>query len=176
MQSSRLDFAGELRDIGSFITGAKFKFGRTHYEHREVDLGIVGTTFRSTGYDSRVELTHAKLGQLHGAIGAQFGDVDFSAQGAEAFIPSTNTRNRAMFLFEDAKFGQLTLSFGARHERTGVRSDGGGPADPATGNPRLNGVIIDADDRTGRAVRISRISYGEHDLNELALRPPLRRP
>ncbi len=138
MQSSRLDFAGELRDIGSFITGAKFKFGRTHYEHREVDLGIVGTTFRSTGYDSRVELTHAKLGPLHGAIGAQFGDVDFSAQGAEAFIPSTNTRNRAMFLFEDAKFGQLTLSFGARHERTGVRSDGGGPADPATGNPRFD--------------------------------------
>ena len=120
------------------MCSSDLKFGRTHYEHREVDLGIVGTTFRSTGYDSRVELTHAKLGPLHGAIGAQFGDVDFSAQGAEAFIPSTNTRNRAMFLFEDAKFGQLTLSFGARHERTGVRSDGGGPADPATGNPRFD--------------------------------------
>ena len=138
LQSSRLDFAGELRGIGSFITGAKFKFGRTHYEHREIDLGVVGTTFRSQGYDSRVELTHAKLGPLQGAFGAQFGDLDFSAQGAEAFIPSTNTRNRAVFLFEEAKFGQLTFSFGARHERTGVRSDGGGPADPATGNPRFD--------------------------------------
>lgn len=141
MQSSRLDFAGELREISSFITGAKFKFGRTQYEHREIDLGVVGTTFRSQGYDTRVELTHAKLGPLQGAFGAQVGDVDFSAQGAEAFIPSTHTRNRAVFVFEEAKFGrsdQFALSFGARHERTGVRSDGGGPADPATGNPRFD--------------------------------------
>ena len=141
MKSNRLDFAGELRDIGRFITGAKFKFGRTDYEHREIDLGVTGTMFRSQGYDSRVELTHAKLGPLQGAFGAQLGDVDFSAQGAEAFIPSTNTRNRAVFLFEEARFerlGRLTFSFGARHERTGVRSDGGGPVDPATGNPRFD--------------------------------------
>jgi metallophosphoesterase (TIGR00282 family) len=47
--------------------------------------------------------------------------------------------------------------------------------EPATGNPRLNGVIVQADDRTGRAVRVARVSYSESELNELALRSPVRR-
>jgi 2',3'-cyclic-nucleotide 2'-phosphodiesterase len=40
--------------------------------------------------------------------------------------------------------------------------------EPATGNPRLNGVIVEADDRTGLAKRIVRISYSETELAELA--------
>jgi hypothetical protein len=40
--------------------------------------------------------------------------------------------------------------------------------EPATGNARLNGVIVEADDRTGLATRIVRISYSEMQLAELA--------
>ena len=36
--------------------------------------------------------------------------------------------------------------------------------EPATGNPRLNGVIVEADDRSGRATGVTRISYSERDL------------
>ena len=36
--------------------------------------------------------------------------------------------------------------------------------EPATGNPRLNGIVVDADDTTGRATAVTRISYGERDL------------
>jgi calcineurin-like phosphoesterase len=39
--------------------------------------------------------------------------------------------------------------------------------EPATGNPRLNGVIVDADDKTGRAVAVQRISYSEQELTHL---------
>jgi calcineurin-like phosphoesterase len=39
--------------------------------------------------------------------------------------------------------------------------------EPATGNPRLNGVIVDADDKTGRASAIRRISYSEQQLVQL---------
>jgi calcineurin-like phosphoesterase len=44
--------------------------------------------------------------------------------------------------------------------------------EPATGNPRLNGIIVDADDATGRATRVLRISYSERELVELAERRP----
>jgi 2',3'-cyclic-nucleotide 2'-phosphodiesterase len=37
----------------------------------------------------------------------------------------------------------------------------------ATGNPRLNAVIVDADDQTGLAVDIERISYSLDELHEL---------
>jgi 2',3'-cyclic-nucleotide 2'-phosphodiesterase len=40
--------------------------------------------------------------------------------------------------------------------------------EPATGNPRLNGVLVDADDKTGKATAISRVSYAEKDLLALA--------
>jgi len=40
--------------------------------------------------------------------------------------------------------------------------------EPATGNPRLNGVVIEADDKTGRALTIDRVSYPEKDLLAMA--------
>ena len=49
--------------------------------------------------------------------------------------------------------------------------------EPATGNPRLNGVVIEADDKTGRATRITRISCSERELTDMADAPrgtPLR--
>ena len=36
--------------------------------------------------------------------------------------------------------------------------------EPASGNPRINGVVVDADDRTGRAITVRRISYSEGEL------------
>ena len=41
--------------------------------------------------------------------------------------------------------------------------------DTATGNPRLNAVIIDADAETGRALDIERLSYGIDDLKDLGV-------
>jgi 2',3'-cyclic-nucleotide 2'-phosphodiesterase len=40
--------------------------------------------------------------------------------------------------------------------------------EPATGNPRLNGVLVGADDRTGRALSVTRLSYSEQELAALA--------
>jgi len=36
--------------------------------------------------------------------------------------------------------------------------------EPATGNPRLNGIVVSADDKTGRATAVTRISYSEQEL------------
>jgi hypothetical protein len=40
--------------------------------------------------------------------------------------------------------------------------------EPATGNPRLNGVVVSADASTGRATAITRINYSAADLEHLA--------
>jgi metallophosphoesterase (TIGR00282 family) len=40
--------------------------------------------------------------------------------------------------------------------------------EPATGNPRLNGIVVEADEKTGRATGVTRISYSEQDLITLA--------
>jgi metallophosphoesterase (TIGR00282 family) len=40
--------------------------------------------------------------------------------------------------------------------------------DTATGNPRLNAVLVDADEQTGRAIEIERLSYSAGELKDLS--------
>ena len=126
MQSSRWDVAGEWRELGSVISALKFKAGQTDYEHTELDAGVPATLFRNKGHDLYLEARHGKIGPLQGAFGIQFADSDFSALGAEAFVPSTNTNTRAGFFFEELPLGKLKLTFGGRHERSEISSEGGG--------------------------------------------------
>jgi iron complex outermembrane receptor protein len=138
MQSSRWDVAGEVRELGSVIKAVKFKAGNTDYEHTELDAGVPATRFRNKGNDLHVEAIHGKLGPLQGAFGLQFTDFDFSALGAEAFVPSTGTAVRSGFFYEELPLGALKLIFGGRHERTEVSSEGGGPVPFGAAAPRFD--------------------------------------
>ena len=138
MESRRWDFAGEMRDIGSVISGVKLKLGKTDYKHAELDAGVPGTVFKSRGHEGRLELTHDNRGALKGAVGAQFSNIDFSALGAEAFVPMTKTDVKALFIFEELPLGNLKLTFGARHERTEVSSQGGGTVPFGGAGPRFD--------------------------------------
>jgi metallophosphoesterase (TIGR00282 family) len=46
--------------------------------------------------------------------------------------------------------------------------------EPAAANPRLNGVVVDADEKTGRATSVTRVSYSEQELMKLG--PPVGAP
>ena len=138
MKSTRYDFSGELRGLGTAINTVKFKAGDTDYEHTESDEGVPQTTFKNKGYDARVEAVHGNLGPLRGAFGVQVTNFDFSALGTEAFAPQTTTDSKAAFVYEEWPLGKLKLSMGGRFERTSVDSQGGGPIDPTTGSPRFD--------------------------------------
>ncbi|MFZ5455304.1 MAG: TonB-dependent receptor [Pseudomonadota bacterium] len=139
MRSERWDLAGELREIDGFITGVKFRAGHTDYKHVELADGSPETRFFSKGTDLRVEAAHAQLGPFRGVVGVQLDSSEFSALGDEAFVPSTNTDTRALFLFEETRVGDLKLTFGGRVERVEVGSDGGGPDDANNpGTPRFD--------------------------------------
>ena len=148
MESERWDLGGELRDLGPVISAAKFKFGRTNYEHREIENGTINTRFLNKGDESRLELTHGKLGPLSGAFGFQGTNFGFSALGAEAFVPTTDTDAKGLFLYEELALGGLKLSTGLRGDRTRLSSQGGGPADASTGLAKF-GNASTRDFRTG---------------------------
>jgi iron complex outermembrane recepter protein len=139
MKSESVNFAGEVRDIGSFIEKVKLRYAHTNYEHRELEGGEVGTTFRTRGDEATIEATHAKLGPLTGVFGLQFRNSDFSAQGIEALLPNIKTTSRAAYLYEELPFDKWKFSFGGRLESADVDSAGGGPDDPnlAPGTPRF---------------------------------------
>ncbi len=126
MNSARWDVAGEVRELGTFVQGVKFKYGYTDYGHKELKDGKTETTFTNNGYETRIEATHARLGPFTGVFGMQLANVNFSALGEEAFVPKVETGAHALFLYEEATFGDVKLTFGGRSERTALDSAGGG--------------------------------------------------
>jgi iron complex outermembrane receptor protein len=104
------------------------KFVYTDYQHQELDDNEVGTTFKTSGVDSRLELVHKPIGLLEGSIGGQFFYKELSVLGSEAFLQPTQTTQIAAFLFEEVKLNPVRLQFGARVEHQNVHIDSTDPA------------------------------------------------
>lgn len=130
MKRDHVGFASELKGLGGPLRALRLHANQADYEHREIEgSGDVGTVFSSQGYDFRIEAEHAPIGAWRGVIGLQHEDIDFSALGAEAFVPGTRTRKTGLFALEELPWSGGLLSAGLRVERVVVDSDG--DADPA---------------------------------------------
>ena len=132
MKQDHYAFASEIRNLQGPFSSLKLNAGYTDYEHREIEGGEVGTTFKNKGYEARVEARHLPLGPLNGVVGAQVNRNEFSALGEEAFVPQTDTNSGALFVLEELQAtDRLKLSLGGRLEHTVVDPD-------AKGNERFS--------------------------------------
>lgn len=87
----------------------------TDYEHQEIEpSGEVGTTYSNETWEGRLEMVHAPVGPLHGVIGLQAKDGQFSALGEEAFIPVTDSQGLGVFLMEDLHGDRWSFEAGVR--------------------------------------------------------------
>jgi iron complex outermembrane recepter protein len=127
MDTDRIDFASEIRDLGSFFEKAKFKAAYTDYRHHEMDAVTIHTTFKNKGIDGTFELMHVPLLGLKGVIGTQFDSGKFDAIGDEAFIPNSKTNSQSVYLYEELPLNQHKVTFGLRHGKHEVESKGGEP-------------------------------------------------
>jgi iron complex outermembrane receptor protein len=117
LEQTRVESRGDFRiNAGPFN---RFDYGvqRSEYEHTEFEGdGEPGTRFTSEGWEGRFE-AHHRGGPLQGALGVQYSDVDFAAEGEEAFISATNTRDVGLFLIERWNAETWGLEGGLRFER-----------------------------------------------------------
>jgi iron complex outermembrane recepter protein len=126
MDTDRIDFASEIRDLGSFFERAKFKAAYTDYRHHEMGGGEIHTTFKNKGIDGTFELMHVPLLGLKGVIGTQFDNGKFDAIGHEAFTPNSKTNSQSVYVYEELPLNQHKMTFGLRHGKHEVESKGGG--------------------------------------------------
>ncbi|MBI2511486.1 MAG: TonB-dependent receptor [Opitutae bacterium] len=117
LRQRRWDFHGEALQPTDWLRAAKFQLGLSRYQHTEFEGADVGTVFKNRGYEGRLELMHATVGPLTGAIGFQASRSDFSTTGEEAILPASLTTNRAVFLYEEIVQPGVTWEFGARAEQ-----------------------------------------------------------
>ncbi|WP_244831009.1 TonB-dependent receptor [Caballeronia sp. TF1N1] len=127
MHQDHVTAASEIRNLQGPFSQLKFNFGYTDYEHKEIDDGETGTTFRNHGYEARIEARHKKIGPFDGAIGVQLSQNTFSALGDEALVPTSQPTSAALFGLEEwAVNDALTLSVGARYEHVKIDPTAGG--------------------------------------------------
>jgi iron complex outermembrane receptor protein len=122
MNSDRWDFATEFTDLGTIINRVKFRMAHTDYKHKELEGAEVGTTFTNRGLEGSMEAGHSPILGLNGVFGFQFDNSNFEAIGAEAFVPSVNTQNKAVYIYEELPINQHKITFGARAGHTTVDS------------------------------------------------------
>ena len=94
----------------------RFKAAGIDYTHTEFEGDEVGTVFDSETFDSRLELRHEPWGAASGAFGLQYSNVDFAAEGEEAFMPDTETATSALFWIEHFEFDAWSVEAGLRYE------------------------------------------------------------
>jgi iron complex outermembrane recepter protein len=129
MDTDRIDFASEIRDLGSFFERAKFRAAYTDYRHHEMGGGEIHSTFKNKGLDGTFELAHAPLMGLKGILGTQFDNGKFDAIGHEAFLPNSKTNSQSLYVYEELPLNQHKMTFGLRHGKHEVESKGGGEPD-----------------------------------------------
>ena len=140
---------------------------------REIDA--VRHRARIIVVDMHAEATSEKIAMgwhLDGRVTAVIGTHTHVQTADERVLPGGTA-----YLTDAGMTGPHDSIIGMEKEPSLARFLNGMPAkfEPASGNRRLNGVVIEADDKTGRATKITRISYSAEELDELALRPAIRR-
>ncbi|WP_137172091.1 TonB-dependent receptor [Massilia sp. HP4] len=123
LDSERWDVRGEYRNPVAGIERVRLRASFTDYIHDEVEGSAVATTFKNKGHDGRLEFVHAPIAGWHGVFGLQTTRRDFSAIGAEAYVPPTLTRKHAAFLTEEYKLGNVRFEAAVRHEWQDVEAE-----------------------------------------------------
>ena len=71
----------------------------------------------------RFELIQQQRGSVHGSMGIQLRDREFSAIGEEAFVPANNTFQWGIFAVEEIEIEPVTFEFGGRYDRQTTSSE-----------------------------------------------------
>jgi iron complex outermembrane receptor protein len=122
MESNRLDFSSELRELPSFFNRIKVRMSNTDYQHSEIDSGVIQTTFKNTGTEGSFEFGHKELYGLNGLVGFAFDNSQFKSIGNESFAPNSQTISQSIYMLEEYKFNQHKISFALRHAEHQINS------------------------------------------------------
>lgn len=116
MENRRTAFRMEWLDLGGVFESAELDASFGDYKHTELEGDEIGTVFERDGFDIRLSGIHRPIGDWSGAVGLDFKNESFEAIGEEAFIPTIDKRNYALFLVERQETSWGAIELGGRIE------------------------------------------------------------
>ncbi len=126
MEQQRWDTEARIALNNRWFEEFHGKFSLADYQHAEVEsTGETGTVFENAGYEGRLTWHFNQPVNREGVIGLQFSRREFSATGAEAFIPATDIDSFALFGIQSFSAGDMTYELGLRTERQQLAQQAG---------------------------------------------------
>ena len=116
LRQRRWDMRGAVYAPTPWIKEINYKLGYSDYDHTELEGSAVGTQFLIEGSNGRLELLHEKISMLEGALGYEYQQSEFSALGAEAFLPPVENQVNSLFFVEEMPLDKFRLQFGAHYD------------------------------------------------------------
>ena len=114
LKTERYDFRTELNDPFAGFQKLRAHASYTDYKHDEIEENAAQTTFKSKGYDARLELVHNPIANWEWMIGAQYNQQKLDISGEEALLDPTKTRKWSLFALEHKQFDDVHVELGAR--------------------------------------------------------------
>ncbi len=120
LEQFRADVRADIALGDGFLSQLRFRAGYSDYTHTEFEGDEIGTVFDTESFEARLEL----IQQQGGAFGVQYTSRDFSAIGAEAFVPPNTTNQIAIFAVQEFDLGNgVQLEGAARYEMVDVEAE-----------------------------------------------------
>ncbi len=116
LEQRRWDMRGAIDEPTDFLRRINFSLGYSDYTHTEFEGPAIGTVFEIEGFNGRLEFLHNPIAGFEGTVGYEIQSSDFSALGAEAFLPPVANSTNSLFFFEDKELGKTRFQFGARYD------------------------------------------------------------
>lgn len=123
LEQTKIDFRSEV-DLGGFFEKLNIRGSYADFQQIEFEApGEPGTVFDNEGFEARAELTQAEKNGWRGASGIQYSFRDFSAIGAEAFVPPNETSQIGVFTLQEITTGNVDLEGALRLDFVSSESD-----------------------------------------------------
>ncbi len=125
MKTERYDFRSELDEPFAGFKKLRAQASYTDYKHDEIEGDTVMTTFKSKGYDGRIELVHNPIAKWDGVWGIQASQQKMDISGEEATLAPNKTQKYSLFGLEHRQLGDVHIELGTRfdHQKIKVDSD-----------------------------------------------------
>lgn len=118
MVQNRIELSSECRPENGSVRAYRVRSAQSFYKHEEFEGDEVGTTFKNSGNETRLEV-HTESGKVSGVSGLQTQINTFKAIGDEAFLPESDNLSVALFSLQKLSVSEPgTLELGARIEST----------------------------------------------------------
>ena len=125
LKSERYDFRTEILNPLAGFEKLRAHASYADYQHDEIEGDSVATTFKSKGYDARLEMVHQPIADWEGVVGVQYNQQKLDITGEESILEPAKTQKWSVFGLEHKQWNDFHFELGARvdHQTIDIESN-----------------------------------------------------